>query len=214
MKIKPIIFAVLVATSLSYTVRGETSATTEIPESAQTVSPLLIGSLVPEVILKTSNGEAFDLRQHSTEKPSVLVFYRGGWCPFCNRHLAGLGKIESKLRDLGYQILAISPDRPAKLAESLDKTNISYTLLSDHRMQAAQAFGIAFQLDKPTLKMLANYKIDIEDASGETHHQLPVPSVFIVGRDGRIGFTYVNPDYKVRLDADVMLAAARAVLKQ
>ena len=214
MNIKPVILAVLVATSPLYTVSGATSDATQIPDSAQKVTPLLIGSPVPDVTLETSNSEAFDLRRHSAEKPTVLVFYRGGWCPFCNRHMAGLGKIESELRDLGYQILAISPDRPAKLAESLDKTEISYTLLSDHRMQAAKAFGIAFQLGKPMLKMLANYNIDIEEASGETHHQLPVPSVFIVGRDGRIGFTYVNPDYKVRLDADVMLAAARAVLKQ
>ncbi len=52
------------------------------------------------------------------------------------------------------------------------------------------------------------------DASGQTHHQLPVPSVFIVGKDGKIGFSYVNPDYRVRLEGDVMLAAAKAVLKQ
>jgi len=214
MKTKPAILVVLMTASVLLAVDEETSASTKVPDSAQKVRPLLIGSPVPDIALETSNSEAFDLRGHVTDKPSVLVFYRGGWCPFCNRHLAGLGTIESKLTDLGYQILAISPDRPSKLAESLDKTNLSYTLLSDSRMQAAQAFGIAFQVDKPVLKMLANYNIDIEEASGQTHHQLPVPSVFIVGKDGRIGFTYVNPDYKVRLDADVLLAAAKAVLKQ
>ncbi len=214
MNMKPAILVVLIAASALLAVDKETSATAKIPDSAQKVRPLLIGAPVPDITLKTSNNEAFDLRQHSVDKPSVLVFYRGGWCPFCNRHLAGLGQIESKLADLGYQILAISPDRPAMLAKSLDKTKVSYTLLSDSRMQAAQAFGIAFQLQEPMLKMLANYNIDVEDASGQTHHQLPVPSVFIVGKDGKIGFTYVNPDYKVRLDADVMLAAAKAVLKQ
>lgn len=205
--------AVLV-TAVSLTVVGEASATTKVPDSAQKVTPLLIGSPVPDVTLEASNREAFALRQRATDKPSIIVFYRGGWCPFCTRHLTGLGQMESKLTDLGYQILAISPDRPAQLAKSLDKTKLSYTLLSDRHMQAAQAFGIAFQVDKPMLKMLANYNIDIEEASGQTHHQLPVPSVFIVGKDGRIGFTYVNPDYKVRLDGDVLLAAAKAVLKQ
>jgi hypothetical protein len=55
---------------------------------------------------------------------------------------------------------------------------------------------------------------NLEAASGEKHHLLPVPSVFIVGREGMIGFTYVNPDYKVRIDSDVLLAAAKAVLKE
>lgn len=185
-----------------------------VAASAHEVHPLLIGAAVPDTRLETADGKVFRLRQEVKDKPTVIIFYRGGWCPFCNRHLAGLQKIESRLVNLGYQILAISPDRPAKLTASSEAARISYTLLSDRKMKAAQAFGIAFKLNQPTLKMLANYNIDIEDASGEIHHQLPVPAVFVVGKDGKIGFTYVNPDYKVRLDGDVMLAAAKAVLKQ
>ena len=80
-------------------------------------------------------------------------------------------------------------------------------------MKAARALGIAFRMDDATLERYKGCGIDLETASGETHHLLPVPSVFIVGKDGLIKFTYVNPDYKVRVAPDVLLAAARAALK-
>jgi peroxiredoxin len=142
----------------------------------------------------------------------VLIFYRGGWCPFCNKHLGQLQQAEPQLRELGYRIVAVSPDRPEKLKESTDKGGLSYTLLSDSSMVAAQAFGIAFEVDAPMLEKLASYNIDIEADSGETHHLLPVPAVFIVGKDGVIDFSYANPDYKTRLASEVLLAAAKAAL--
>ena len=68
-------------------------------------------------------------------------------------------------------------------------------------------------MDDKTIERYKGYHIDLEESSGEKHHQLPVPSAFVVGTDGVIRFTYVNPDYKVRVDPDVLLAAARAALK-
>lgn len=208
------VMSILLATSVMTAAEATPAMLDSIPGSAQEVKPILIGAPVPDVLLETAAGSKFSLKKHLTKKPTVLIFYRGGWCPFCTRHLASLQEAETSLLDLGYQILAVSPDRPTKLAESQDKIKPSYTLLSDRHMQAAAAFGIAYRVDDPTLKKLERYKIDIEDASGETHHLLPVPSVFIVGKDGRIGFTYVNPDYKVRLDSEVLLAAGKAVQKQ
>mgnify|MGYP002036832412 FL=1 len=78
-------------------------------------------------------------------------------------------------------------------------------------MVAARSFGIAFRVDNATQKKYRKYGIDLEEVSGETHHLLPVPSVFIIGRDGTIMFSYVNPDYKVRLDPGVILAVAESL---
>ncbi len=76
-------------------------------------------------------------------------------------------------------------------------------------MNAAKAFRVAYKVDEATLKQLRDYKIDIEEASGEKHHLLPVPAVFIVATDGLVQFEYVNPDYKVRIHADLLVAAVR-----
>lgn len=185
------------------------SASTTIPASAGDIHPLLIGASVPKLVLQTPDGKAFDLNQTVKERPTVLIFYRGGWCPYCNTQLGQLQTIEPELLKLGYQILAISPDRPSKLGESVEKHKLTYTLLSDHAMQAAQVFGIAFRVDDATLKKYKGYGIDLEASSGEKHRLLPVPSVFIAGKDGLIKFAYVNPDYKVRLAPDELLSAAR-----
>ncbi len=76
-------------------------------------------------------------------------------------------------------------------------------------MNAAKAFRVAYKVDEATLKQLRDYKIDIEEASGEKRHLLPVPAVFLVGTNGLIKFEYVNPDYKVRIHPDLLVAAAR-----
>ncbi len=80
-------------------------------------------------------------------------------------------------------------------------------------MSAARAFRIAYKVDDATLKQLLDHGIDLEEASGEKHHQLPVPAVFVVGTDSLIQFEYVNPDYRVRLDPGLLVAAAKLQLK-
>ncbi len=114
---------------------------------------------------------------------------------------------------MGFQLIAIAPDRPAKLRETREKHGIQGRLLSDSQMVAAQAFRVAYQVDADTLNQLKKYGIDLEEASGENHHMLPVPAVFIAGTDGVIQFAYVNPDYKVRITPDMLLAVARTVRK-
>lgn len=80
-------------------------------------------------------------------------------------------------------------------------------------MTGARAFGISFRVDDDTIKKYRGYGIDLGEASGEKHNMLPIPSAFIIGQDGIIKFAYVNPDYKVRVDPDVLLAAAKSSLK-
>ena len=128
--------------------------------------------------------------------------------------LGQLQKIEPELIQLGYQIIAISPDRPEKLAESIKKQNFNYLLLSDRKLIAARAFGIAFKVDDETVSQYKKRGIDLEDASGETHHFLPAPSAFVVDKEGIIKFAYTNPDYKVRVIPEVLLKAARDAVGQ
>lgn len=182
----------------------------EVPQSAQEIRPLLVGAKVPALSLKTVDGKTLDLRAEIAQKPAVVVFYRGGWCMYCNTQLGQLVLIEQQIKDLGFQILAVSPDKPKKLTESIDKHHMRYRLLSDSTMEAAKAFGIAFKLDQATLAKYADYGIDLDDASGQSHHLLPVPSVFVVDTNGLVKFQYVNPDYKTRLDPNTLLAATKA----
>jgi len=95
---------------------------------------------------------------------------------------------------MGYQVLGISPDTIEKLVETTEKHGLTFSLLSDEGLAASNAFGIVFQM--------------------EGRRALPVPAVYVVGTDGLIRFSYVHPNYRVRLDSEVLLAAAKAGLKE
>jgi peroxiredoxin len=108
--------------------------------------------------------------------------------------------------------VALSADRPEKLGDSRKKHDLSYTLLSDHEMNAARAFGIAFQVDDETFEEYKGYGIDLEETSGETHHLLPVPSVFLIDKGRVVRFVHYDPDYQQRLENQALLEAARKLV--
>ena len=183
---------------------------TDIHADANLVQPLLPGMKAPlfEVLLVTGEPQTFD--PDNLDKPLVVSFYRGGWCPYCNLHLAEMRKAEAELTEMGFDIWFISMDKPAILYDSLDQPDIGYTILSDSSLSATRGFGLAFQVPDELVERYKEWDIDLEVASGETHHVLPAPATFIIGTDGIIQFQYTNPDYKVRLHPSVLLAAATA----
>jgi peroxiredoxin len=184
-----------------------------IAAAASDVRPILVGAVAPDAELRGMDGMPVALKTALAGKPGVVIFYRGGWCPYCNTHLREIKGIQKELTALGYTTVAISPDRPEELAKTSAKHSLPYMLLSDSKLEAARAYGIAFQVDPDTLTKYARYGIDLRKASGEPHDWLPVPSVFLVGKDGTIKFAYTNPDYRVRLKGPVLLAAAQAALE-
>ena len=110
-------------------------------------------------------------------------------------------------------MVGISPDTPAKASESSAKHNLPFTLLSDSAMEAARAFGVAYRVDEPTMSALGKFGVNLEEASGEKHHLLPVPAVFLISSKRVIEFQYVNPDYKVRLNPDLLVSAVRILFR-
>jgi peroxiredoxin len=183
---------------------------TDIHDEASQVQPLLPGMKAApfDVLDVTGNPLRFD--PDSMKKPLVLTFFRGGWCPYCNLHLAELRKTEAELNNMGFDIWFISIDQPEVLYESLQQPDIGYTIYSDSKLQATRSFGLAFRIPDEMVEQYLEYDVDLEAVSGETHHVLPAPATFIIGRDGIIQFQYTNPDFKVRLHPDVLMAAARA----
>jgi peroxiredoxin len=161
-------------------------------------------------MVRTEDDREMSLRKMITKRPAVLIFYRGGWCPFCTRHLQALSGIEDELAAVGGRLVAISMDQPAKIKAMPDRDKLRYTLMSDSDAAAAKAFGIAFRVDDATAAGYSDHGIDLKAASGKDHRSLPHPAVFIVDAAGTIRFAHVNPDYRVRLEASKVLDALRA----
>ena len=110
-------------------------------------------------------------------------------------------------------MVAVSPDLPENLAATREKHHLTFPLLSDGDLAAARTMGLAFQLDGATVEAYRGYGIDLEAASGRDHHALPAPAVLVCDADGVVRFSYINPDHTVRLPTDVLLAMAKAALR-
>ncbi|PLX55147.1 MAG: hypothetical protein C0629_14050 [Chromatiales bacterium] len=187
---------------------------TGVAANADAVRPLLIGQAAAAIDLAAADGSRYRMDPSNMSAPAIIVFYRGGWCPYCAAHFMELRNAEDAVRAMGYELVFVSPDRPEKLVESLSQIDAAYTLLSDSDMEAAKAFGVAFEVDETTLNRYREIGIDLAASSGRDHGLLPVPALFIIGSDGVIRFQYVNPNYKVRISEALFVAAAAAALEQ
>ena len=182
----------------------------DIHDEASQVQPLLPGMKAAAFDVLDVEGKPVHFDPEKMEKPLVLSFFRGGWCPYCNLHLSEMRKAEAELKAMDFDIWFISIDKPEFLYASLQQPDIGYTVLSDSKLSATRAYGLAFRVPDELVEKYLQWEIDLEGSSGETHHVLPAPATFIIGSDGIIQFQYTNPDYKVRLHPDVLLAAAQA----
>ena len=179
---------------------------TSIPLVAEDISPILIGETLPNAYFQNAEGEPVQLKAILEEKPTVLVFYRGGWCPYCNVQLSGLVEIEKDILRLGYQIVAISPDDFKNLQSTIENNNAKYKLLSDPNGEFIQKIGIAFK----TSSSLKEYIIG-KGQKGETSTVMPAPTVMIVDKKGVIKFEYINPNYKERISGEMLLSVLKTI---
>ncbi len=161
--------------------------------SDQEVSPMTKGDTLPEVTMKNLEGEEVALKDTLGENMTVLVFYRGGWCPYCNVHLADLARIEPLLAKQNVKIIGISPDSPEALMKTRNEKAVSYELLSDSDTELIRQMRLAFVS-----------KYDDKENPGEKK-VLPVPAVYIVDGNGKIVYSYWNSDYSKRLSGDELL---------
>lgn len=179
----------------------------DVPLNAEKTTPLSAGDAVPSVTLQDTTGAPVSFSSLYETSPVLVVFYRGGWCPFCTRHLESVAQILDEISEAGVQVVGVSPDRPEALRDTLDSLNLSYDLYSDSGMEAGRAFGLAFRVDEATRTKYQEYGIDLEKASGESHYQLPVPAVYLIDQEGMILYAYTNPDYKTRASGEEILTA-------
>jgi len=207
-----LILSLIISNSVQY---GH--ADVPVAPTAADIQPLKAGDKAPRFSVETVDNERFDFDPRRLERPVILVSFRGGWCPFCNMHLSELRHAIPEISAMGIDVLFLSGDRSELLLTSLsretqeDIDGLGYTILSDANAQAAIALGIAFKVSDRTVQGRIEKGDDIEQSSMARHGVLPVPAVFAINREGVITYVYTNPDYKVRVSADELVAAATEI---
>lgn len=155
-----------------------------------------IGNAVPVGKLKTVNQEVINLSDAKYEY--ILVFYRGSWCPYCMNQLKSIqSEIMPKLTD-NQILVAISVDKKPVALKMKKKFNYTFKVVSDPKAELLKAFKIANKIDDELVKKYKNsYSIDIEADSGEKHHIIAHPAVFIVEK-GKLKYKDIHLNYKER----------------
>lgn len=207
----------LAALTLSVANRGNAADYANLPASAAETSPLKTGDRAPAFTVRTVENEPFHFNPLELDRPVILISFRGGWCPYCNMHLSELKDVVPEIRAEGVDVYFLSGDRPEILHSSLKRetqdsiAGLDYEILSDSGIDAAVAFGTAFRVDPAYIARHDERGTDLQGSSMQQYGALPVPSVYVIDTSGKIVFDFVNPDYKVRLPADELLAAAQSV---
>jgi len=139
----------------------------------------------------------------------VLVFYRGGWRPYCNLELRAWQLLLPTLANLGASLVAVSPQSPDKSLSIAEKNELSYPVLSDSSLALASAFGVAFELPEELVELYGRAGNDLPAINANGKRVLPVPATYVIDRNGRIVFAHIEADYRERAElADVLNAVA------
>lgn len=175
------------------------------------VCPLKVGQEVPgDGSLVNSEGESSSVAEVLSKK-TIVIFYRGGWCPYCMRHLSALHEVKEEMAKLGYDLIAITPDQFDSLGVSEARAESDITIYSDSDTDVIEAFGLGWKVDDEMHKKYVDkYELDLGEWSGDDHHILPVPAVYVI-HEGVVQYQYVNPNYSVRLKPETLMAILKTL---
>jgi len=201
MKIHLRFFATIASLMLLSTVQAQ-----ENVNSKTGVKGLSVGDKVDNFSAEDQEGNGFDLYNALSKGPVVLLFYRGNWCPICNRHLSELEENLDLIYQKGAQVIAISPEKPDQINKTIKKTQASFTLLYDKDYHLSAAFDVAYLPEKSTVRKY-NLFLGAKLSRSDENERLPIPATYIIDTTGRVSWRHFDPDYKIRASAQEIAEA-------
>jgi peroxiredoxin len=159
---------------------------------------LKVGDMAPMFSGTDQNGQQFSLQAALKKGDVILMFYRGQWCPYCNKQMSQMNDSLSTITSKGATVVAISPEVQENVAKTIEKTKASFPVISDTKMQIMKDYKVNFAVPQATIDRYKNFGIDFNVANGENGANLPVPATYVIGKDGKIKYVFFNPDYRKR----------------
>jgi len=197
-------------------------ATAEILQHAEQVRatllrerhPIGVGDTAPDFTLNDQRGEPVSLRETLRRGPVVLIFYRGGWCPFCTIALRSMNRIVPELRRAGASLLAISPEAPVHARATAERNGLAFPLLTDAGNAVARRYGLVWPLDAESCTLFLRLGHDLPHINAMPDWELPIPAGYVIGPGGRVLEAVVDARTQVRLEPAAALRAVRALETQ
>lgn len=167
---------------------------------------LFIASKAPDFKATDQNGKEIRLKDLLKKGKVVLVFYRGEWCPYCNKELSRLQDSLQFIIDKGATLLAVSPEKQENISKTIEKTKASYSVLYDKDLKIMKAYDVEYEMQENVITRYRNAGIDIEKNNGTNGKYLPVPAVYIIDKESTVTYRFFEPDYKKRPSVKEILA--------
>jgi peroxiredoxin len=172
------------------------------------------GDTMPPFLLPDHAGRLVALEDLLEKGPVAITFARGHWCPYCRIAVSALADVASEVEAMGAQLVVIVPDRQEFAARLREVAHAPFPILTDVDNGFALALGLVFWVGEEVQRHMLARDADPSKSQGNDSWFVPVPSTFIVGRDGRITARHVDPDYRQRMEIDAVLDALRAAARQ
>jgi peroxiredoxin len=168
---------------------------------------LKVGDKAPLFTAKDNAGKDLNLNKLlKTNKAVVLFFYRGQWCPYCNKHIQQLQDSLQLLTAKGAYVIGVTPETGENIAKTVDKTHASFSMVSDKGYAIMKAYDVNYIMAQDQVIKYKSYGIDLEANNGNTDHMLPVPATYVIGKDGKLTYVHFDKDYRKRASIKTLLS--------
>ena len=169
------------------------------------------GDTLPDAQLVTAAGEQTVLSAQLAGRPTVLVFFRGVWCPYCNITLRTYqAELLPALTERGVGLVAISPQSVEATGKTETDWELQFPALSDPGNAFAGGLGIVTAPSADAQEAHHRLGFDVKNSNADDTHGIPFPTVLLVGGDRVVRFADVHVDYTTRTEvADILAAADR-----
>jgi peroxiredoxin len=160
---------------------------------------LFINSKAPDFKAKDQTGVEINLKDLRKKGPVVILFYRGYWCPYCNKELTRFQDSLAYITAKGAQLIAITPEQAEGVTKTVEKTKASFPIISDKDMTLTKLYAGSFEVDEKTRMRYKSFSIDLfENNAQKEKAYLPVPAVYVINKDGTVTYRYFEADYRRR----------------
>ncbi|OGG99935.1 MAG: hypothetical protein A2600_05865 [Candidatus Lambdaproteobacteria bacterium RIFOXYD1_FULL_56_27] len=164
-----------------------------------------LGDQAPDFSLPNVHGSPVSLAQLLVKGPLVLSFYRGAWCPYCNLEIRALNAFKGRFKTFGAQLVAISPQLPERSAKLAEEAALDFEVLSDVGNLVARTYGLTYRLDPALREVYLSFGLDVPGHNGDQTWELPFPATYLIDRQGKVRFAFVEPDYRKRTEPAKLL---------
>ncbi len=169
-----------------------------------------VGDLAPGFTLPDANGAPVRLASLLEDGPVVIVWYRGGWCPYCNLTLRAYQERLDEIRSHGATLVAISPELPDNALSTQEKQELEYVVLTDASNAVAKDYGVVFDLT-PDVHTTYNKLFDFDTWNGQSSGELPLAATYVIDRGGTIRYAFLDADYRARAEPSDVIAALEGI---